>query len=299
MSEDNVFFSVVVPVVGGVVAMIMFASPSFAVLKARRENSLGAVNTLPFAMTMANCVCWTTYAFLIDDWFLVIANSLGFLIGATLFLASFGIGVPDARARDRVLAVCLADAAILFTVTILERMVVESQTAKEQLWGYTANVMLVFFFLSPLSTLLTVVRRRDSASLVLPLCIMNFLNGSLWGTYGLVRGDAFIWAPNFFGAALGVLQTTLRLSFPQRTPPEAAPLKAKSESTVQLTTEVPSAAQSDGTPSKERRHASSGGTPAAAARQQRRHASSGGTPAAAARQQRRHASSGSVGDGHL
>lgn len=78
--------------------------------------------------------------------------------------------------------------------------------------------MLVFFFLSPLSTLLTVVRRRDSASLVLPLCVMNILNGSLWGTYGLVRGDAFIWAPNLFGAALGILQTALRLTFPQRTP---------------------------------------------------------------------------------
>lgn len=84
--------------------------------------------------------------------------------------------------------------------------------------GCAANVMLVFFFLSPLATLLTVLRRRDSASLVLPLCIMNILNGALWGTYGLVRSDAFLWAPNLFGACLGVLQTVLRLSFPQRTP---------------------------------------------------------------------------------
>lgn len=298
---------------------------------------LQALNTLPFVMTMANCVCWTSYAFLIEDWYLVIANSLGFLIGLFLFLTAFGIGVPDVRARDRVHAVCVTDAVVLLTVAILERMVITTQSAKEQLWGYTgatppvcrptppdsgdtaatrsfiqvvdisqhlvnkiyqalqaglplfvqthqvtkthmrtqlmlccaepphmrtrpvlccrpprevprprsthqpaarcfscalrvmhgaaaANVMLVFFFLSPLSTLLTVVRRRDSASLVLPLCVMNILNGALWSTYGLVRGDPFIWAPNVFGAVLGVLQTTLRLSFPQRAPDDPTTL---------------------------------------------------------------------------
>lgn len=99
--------------------------------------SVQALNTLPFVMTMANCVCWTAYSFLIDDWYLAVANSIGFMIGLTLFMLAFGIGVPDVRARDRVLAVCVADAAVLFTVSIVERMVLTSQGAKEQLWGYT------------------------------------------------------------------------------------------------------------------------------------------------------------------
>lgn len=82
-----------------------------------------------------------------------------------------------------------------------------------------ANVILFLFYLSPLSTLLDVLRHRDSTSLVLPLCAMNVGNGTLWLVYGLVRGDPFIWVPNGVGALLGVLQTALCLIFPRRQPP--------------------------------------------------------------------------------
>lgn len=94
------------------------------------------LNTLPFVMTMANCICWASYAFLIDNWYLAIFNSLGFLIGLFLFLMAYGVGVPDVHVRDRVHAVCVIDAVVLFTVTIIERMVITSQSAREQLWGY-------------------------------------------------------------------------------------------------------------------------------------------------------------------
>lgn len=60
------------------------------------------------------------------------------------------------------------------------------------------------------------LRHRDSSSLTLPLCIMNIANGSLWFTYGLARGDPFMWVPNGVGTLLGVVSTTLRLVFPQR-----------------------------------------------------------------------------------
>jgi hypothetical protein len=45
---------------------------------------------------------------------------------------------------------------------------------------------------------------------------MNTLNGTLWFIYGLVLSDPFIWVPNGAGAALGVLQTSLRLLIPRK-----------------------------------------------------------------------------------
>ena len=73
----------------------------------------------------------------------------------------------------------------------------------------------MFYFLAPLSTLLHVLRHRNSASLVLPLSIMNTLNGVLWATYGLAAlSDPFVWVPNAFGATLGVIQMVLKLTIP-------------------------------------------------------------------------------------
>lgn len=88
-------------------------------------------------MAMANCVAWTTYAFLIDDWYLVIPNSLGCLIASFLFLVSYGIGMPNQRARDMVSLAFMVLGLLLFTVAILERMVVDSLDTKKQMWGYT------------------------------------------------------------------------------------------------------------------------------------------------------------------
>ena len=78
-----------------------------------------------------------------------------------------------------------------------------------------ANGTLLFFYMSPLSSLFEVLRKHDSSSIVLPLAAMNTINGGLWCMYGLTLRDAFIWVPNGVGAALGAIQLTLRFMFPR------------------------------------------------------------------------------------
>lgn len=92
---------------------------------------------MPFVMAMANCVAWTAYSFLIDEWFLAIPNALGCLIAMFLFLNSFGLGVPSNRARDQTTLVCLILSVVLFTAAIIERMVITSLDTKKLIWGYT------------------------------------------------------------------------------------------------------------------------------------------------------------------
>jgi uncharacterized protein with PQ loop repeat len=88
----------------------------------------------------------------------------------------------------------------------------------------SAILILVFYFLAPLSTLWQVIRQRDSSSLVLPLSVMVIINGSLWSTYGIVAlNDPFVWAPNVFGATLGVVQVFLKLTIPSH-PNQCAPI---------------------------------------------------------------------------
>ena len=86
------------------------------------------------------------------------------------------------------------------------------------------NLILVFYFMAPLSTLLQVLRQRDSSSLVLALSVMNTLNGLLWASYGIFAlGDPLVWAPNAFGATLGIVQTVLKLTIPSKENQYASP----------------------------------------------------------------------------
>ena len=96
-----------------------------------------SLNPLPFVMAMANCVAWTSYSFLIEDWFLIIPNSLGCMIATLLFLVSFGLGVPERRSRDTLTLAFMVLVVLLFSVAIVERMAVTSLEVKKQLWGYT------------------------------------------------------------------------------------------------------------------------------------------------------------------
>jgi hypothetical protein len=109
---------------------------------------LQVLNLLPFVFTVANCLSWVAYSFIIDNWYLFIPNMLGFLIGLMLFLISFGIGVSDAAVRNRIVAVSMVLATLLPTVAAIERLILDSHEAQKQLWGYTGAWPLVLLLVS-------------------------------------------------------------------------------------------------------------------------------------------------------
>ena len=90
-----------------------------------------------------------------------------------------------------------------------------SQSTKEFIVGCIVNVNLVFFYGAPLSTILTVLRTRNSASIHLLTMATNTANAMFWGAYGLAVLDPFVYASNGIGAALGVMQIFLVLTFPR------------------------------------------------------------------------------------
>lgn len=67
----------------------------------------------------------------------------------------------------------------------------DSQT-RELIVGILVNFNLVFFYGAPLSTIYTVLRERNSASIHIPTMITNTLNGSFWTAYGFAILDPFI-----------------------------------------------------------------------------------------------------------
>lgn len=89
---------------------------------------------------------------------------------------------------------------------------------RQMVVGVIVNCNLLFFYGAPLSTILRVLKTRNSASIHIWTMVTNTLNGSFWTAYGLAVYDPFIWVSNGLGALLGVIQFFLCILFPRRRP---------------------------------------------------------------------------------
>jgi len=91
-----------------------------------------------------------------------------------------------------------------------------SPTTSQYIVGIATNIILVFFYGAPLSTIFTVLKTKSSATIHIPTALTNTLNGVFWAAFGIAVFDLFIAVPNGLGAILGGIQILLCLVFPRK-----------------------------------------------------------------------------------
>ena len=109
--------------------------------------------------------------------------------------------------------VALGFSAVHVAASFLSGFRLEAAAARQLLAGYVANVILVIYYMAPLSTLAEVLSQKDARSIYGPLCAINGANGLLWVTYGLTLKDPFVYLPNAFGVVLAAVQLAFKLIF--------------------------------------------------------------------------------------
>ena len=103
-----------------------------------------------------------------------------------------------------------------------------SGDTQETIVGVAVNLNLVFFYGAPLSTIFTVLKERNSASIHIPLVVTSTANGLFWFAFGLAVQDFFIIVPNGLGAMLGLVEIFLCVTYPRKKrdtslPPDSSP----------------------------------------------------------------------------
>jgi solute carrier family 50 protein (sugar transporter) len=82
--------------------------------------------------------------------------------------------------------------------------------------GIVANVNTFFFYGAPLSTIVSVLKSRDSCSIHRRTMITNTANAVFWTAFGIGIMDWIIVIPNGLGSILGFIQIFLCLVIPNR-----------------------------------------------------------------------------------
>ena len=228
----TVFLGIVFPVVGGFTSTFLgtFVSkntglaPFPAVLKASRTGTLNSLNILPYSILFINSFSWILYSFVVLNYYIFFSNIVNF--GACLFyvLTCFPL---ETAARQKLtirvlvsLAMCVMILSAVCFITFAD-----NEAVKSQLSGWTAVVMLLIFYASPLSTLKTVISSKCSDSIHFFLAVASFMNGKsftlnpgfLWTMYGIFVENPFIIYPNLLGTLTGVVQIALCFVFPKTT----------------------------------------------------------------------------------
>lgn len=91
-----------------------------------------------------------------------------------------------------------------------------SSVQQANIIGSLVNMNLVIFYGAPLSTIVQVVRTRNSSSIHRRTMVMGLLNSFFWLCYGIALMDMIIFFPNACGFLLGMVQLILCALFPKK-----------------------------------------------------------------------------------
>lgn len=235
---------------GCLISSAMFAAPVRDLREALIDGSLGALNPVPWAWALTNCLGWTVYGYYRRDPFVVAANLPGLVLGIWLnsgaaklqYLELFEARkrrhnnsehwdasrpmdetqevVANERETEEMFVVVPQEQLLLRLLSSWSVIIVYagwfSSNDPGNLIGFLVNLNLIVFFAAPLQTMRTVIRTNNSASIHVPTMCMNWLNTSFWLAYGMSIGDVYICIPNGLGLMLGIAQGILRAFYPAR-----------------------------------------------------------------------------------
>ena len=235
----------VAPTIGCILSTLTFSAPIKSLLSAIKSGSLGSLNCTPWAFMTGNTIGWLAYSFITLDLFVFFANAPGLLISIWLNTGAMKLqyyeelvkrsAAADNSSRDgdddaisvqttkidccqqltphemKVLQIVLVWVIILSTTSLIP----VSNEEMKFIVGVAVNINLIFFYAAPLSTIATVVRMKNSASIHFCTMAMNTSNSFFWCVYSLAIQDYYILIPNGLGFLFGLVQVALYQCFPR------------------------------------------------------------------------------------
>lgn len=187
----------------------MFSTGLSDLKKMRQSKSTENIQFLPFLTTCLNNLGWLYYGILKTDVTLEVVNAIGAQLQILYILVYFNYSDNKKMVLSHVMTagLILTCGWLYFGVFLTE-----GETRLNQL-GFTCSVVTIAMYLSPLSSLMEMLRTRNVQCLSFPLTVSTLLTSTSWVLYGLQLNDCYIVVPNLPGIITSLIRFFLFWKF--------------------------------------------------------------------------------------
>ncbi|KAG2782837.1 hypothetical protein JG687_00011862 [Phytophthora cactorum] len=176
-----------------------------------KNHSTGDMSVMPCLLLFVNSYAVMFYAIAINDMLPLFAmSSLGVVTGV-FFNYFFYRWTTHKRHVMRIFTIAffVCVAITIYSVLAIYEGTGQSNSSVDTTMGFMTIGTTVGMYLSPMATIVLVIRTKTSSSMPFTMGIVNVLNSLCWALYSGLVGNLFILAPNITGLALGTTQMVL------------------------------------------------------------------------------------------
>jgi solute carrier family 50 protein (sugar transporter) len=195
----------------------LYCSPAVAVLAAIRTGDLADLNPLPLGIMSISAIAWLVYGLSIQDPYVILSNIVGCIVSISYVVGILPLIKERKQLRSTQIVVISGAASLLCLWTYLALAASNNSmplTKISSFLGLFASGLFCIFSASPLTTIRSVIRTKNSSSILGPFTAAQVTDCALWSAYGLAAKDIFVWGPTVIGLGLGFAQLALKLLFP-------------------------------------------------------------------------------------
>jgi len=194
--------------------------------------------TINIQVLTVNCAGWLFYGCIIQDTYLMFSVSFGLpinLFATASALRILGSKKVSSRVSEEdfivngqapidfskqielilIGGVCMWIFVAFIAGSILPAAYDNPTSMQYNLVGNVCMITSILYYVSPLSVLLDIVRKKDASGLHLPMILLNLLATTLWSSYGLFSmNDVNVYVPNMLAMALSISQLCIKGYYP-------------------------------------------------------------------------------------
>ncbi|CAN8308182.1 unnamed protein product [Cochlearia groenlandica] len=211
MSPNLKLIRKIVGVLGNIIALCLFLSPTPTFLRIVKKKSVEEYSPIPYLATLINCFVWVLYGLPMvhpDSLLVITINGTGILI-EIVFLTIFFVFCGRKKQRLIITAVLAAETVFTAVLAVLVLTLQHTTEKRTMSVGIVCCVFNVMMYASPLSVMKMVITTKSVEFMPFWLSLAAFLNAGVWTIYALMPLDPFMAIPNGIGCVFGLAQLIL------------------------------------------------------------------------------------------
>mmetsp|Transcript_30486 Transcript_30486/g.35027 ORF Transcript_30486/g.35027 Transcript_30486/m.35027 type:complete len:235 (+) Transcript_30486:66-770(+) len=172
-------------------------------------RSVGSLPLMPYSSMVVNSFVWVVYGIMKNEVKIWSPNAFGLLM-SSYYCMQYRRFVPKKASNlPGTLSQHVRYGFLLMTLTVLMATQLSKGIATD-LVGKLAVFLCVILFISPLSTLKTVIATKSAKSIPLPFTLACMMNCFLWSIAGIFEMKDFnVYFPNLLGLSSAIAQFVL------------------------------------------------------------------------------------------